>query len=199
MKNEINVSNSTKDLTIIGITLAILIIMAYTPLGMIPMTPVSWSIAHAPIIIIAIVKGPVIGLIVGALFGVMTLIKAVTMPAGPLDLLFLNPLVSILPRALIGLGAYYAYKLFSKLNSVFAIAFGAAVGSLINTVGCLGMIYLLYFNEVVKSAIAVPDSPFASVEALMWFIFTTGGLPEMIVCTVISVIVIKALKKVFRV
>ena len=59
---------------------------------------------------------------------------------------FINPLVSILPRMLIGVIAYYVYKLTIKFTkNVFVSGWiTGVVGSLVNTVGVLGMIYILY-------------------------------------------------------
>ncbi len=192
MKNELNVMKSTKNLAIIGIAIAICVILVYTPLGMIPLPVVSLSIAHVPIIIMAIVSGPITGLIIGAIFGVLTLIKAYTMPAGFLDPCFQNPLISVLPRMLIGLVAYYGYRMFSKLNSYYAIAFGAAIGSMINTIGCLLMIYFLYAKVIIENV----DT---TAEFFIYGVITTYGIPEMLACVIISVIVIKSLKKVFKI
>ena len=59
---------------------------------------------------------------------------------------FINPLVSILPRMLIGVIAYYVYKLTIKFTkNVFVSGWiTGVIGSLVNTVGVLGMIYILY-------------------------------------------------------
>ena len=76
---------STRKLTVTGMMIAITMILAYTPLGIIPLQPVSATITHIPTIIIALLEGPIVGAIIGAAFGIVSLIKALTQPAGILD------------------------------------------------------------------------------------------------------------------
>src|SRR5690554_7708529 len=88
----------TKKLTFMALMLAITLILDLTPLGAIPLGPVSATIIHIPTIITGIILGPIAGLIMGTLLGLVSLLHALTRPATPLDPLFINPLVSVLPR-----------------------------------------------------------------------------------------------------
>ena len=45
---------STRKLTVTGMMIAITMILSYTPLGIIPLQPVSATIVHIPTIIIAL-------------------------------------------------------------------------------------------------------------------------------------------------
>ncbi len=102
-------------LTIIGVLAAISAVLGLTPLGFIPVGPTRATIMHIPVIIAAIIEGPIAGMIVGAMFGVFSMIQAIMNPT-PVSFAFLNPLVSVLPRIMIGVTAYYSYVLFKKLG-----------------------------------------------------------------------------------
>ncbi len=80
---------STRKLTVTGMMIAITMILSYTPLGIIPLQPVSATIVHIPTIIIALLEGPLVGGIVGAAFGIVSMIKAITQPSGILDPCFM--------------------------------------------------------------------------------------------------------------
>ncbi len=185
---------STRKLVLASVMIAITIILAYTPLGLLPIPPINPTILHIPTIIIAILEGPVMGLIVGLGFGLTTLFKAFTMPAMPLDPLFMNPLISVLPRVLIGVGTYCVYALMKyllrrlKIGETVAVVTGAFVGSFINTIGVLGMIYLLYADVIVEKFSM-------NAQKFVIAVATTSGVGEAVVAAIATVAVVLALKK----
>ncbi len=105
-----------RKLTIIGVLGAISIVLGMTPLGFIPVGPTRATIMHIPVIIGAIIEGPVVGALVGLIFGLFSIYQAITAPT-PVSFVFLNPIVSVLPRILIGITAYYTYKGLNSLGS----------------------------------------------------------------------------------
>ena len=103
-------------MTVIGVLSAISIMMSMLPfIGYIPIGPIKATIMHIPVIIGAIIEGPVVGATIGLIFGLTSLWNAITQPV-ILSPLFLNPLVSVLPRILIGIVAYYVYQGVYKLS-----------------------------------------------------------------------------------
>jgi len=98
-----------RKLTIIGVLGAISVVLGLTPLGFIPIGPTRATIMHIPVIIGAIIEGPVVGALVGLIFGLFSIYQAITAPT-PVSFVFLNPLVSVLPRVLIGITSYYTYR-----------------------------------------------------------------------------------------
>ena len=64
---------------------------------------------HIPVIIGAIMEGPVVGGFIGLIFGLFSIYQALTNPT-PVSFVFLNPLVSVIPRILIGIVSYYVYN-----------------------------------------------------------------------------------------
>ncbi|HLR36316.1 MAG TPA: ECF transporter S component [Tissierellales bacterium] len=104
-----------RKLVITGILGGISAILGLTPLGFIPVGLTKATIMHIPVIIGAIMEGPLVGGLVGLIFGLFSMFQALTNPT-PISFVFLNPLVSILPRVLIGIVSYYVYKLFKTLG-----------------------------------------------------------------------------------
>ena len=92
------------------------IVLGMTPLGFIPIGPTKATIMHIPVIIGAIIEGPVVGMFVGLIFGLSSIYSAIAQPT-PVSFAFLNPLVSVLPRILIGITTYYVYKALNKLGN----------------------------------------------------------------------------------
>ncbi|MTI71781.1 MAG: ECF transporter S component [Firmicutes bacterium] len=106
---------SVRKLTIVGVLAAISALLGLTPLGFIPVGPVKYTIMHIPVIIGAIIEGPIVGILVGLMFGIFSIINAV-INFTPISPIFFNPLVSVLPRVLIGITAYYSYVLFKRMG-----------------------------------------------------------------------------------
>ena len=181
---------NTKQIAIIGMLSAISILLGVTKLGFIPIPPVSATIMHVPVIIGAILEGPVVGACIGFIFGIFSIINAMTNPT-PLSFVFMNPIVSVLPRILIGIVSYYFYKLaFIKFSS-FKIALGAIIGSLTNTFGVLGLMYLIYVERYAKIFnMSVP----AARKAILG-IGVANGIPEAILSAAITIPVVTAIKK----
>ena len=105
-----------RKMTTVGILGGISIVLGMTPLGFIPVGPTRATIMHIPVIIGAIVEGPLVGGLVGLIFGLFSMFQAATNPT-PVSFVFLNPVVSVLPRILIGVISYYVYELLNRLGT----------------------------------------------------------------------------------
>ena len=119
---------STRRIVIAGVLGAIAIVLAVTQLGFIPVPNVSGSatIMHIPAIIGAVIEGPIVGVLAGAIFGIYSMLQG-----GPL---FANPLISVVPRLLIGLVAWLTYRGLAKFNQDVAAAAAGVTGTLTNTI-----------------------------------------------------------------
>lgn len=145
---KVNSILSVKKMTIIGVLGGISIILGMTPLGFIPIGPTRATIMHIPVIIGAIVEGPVVGGLIGLIFGLFSIFQAITNPT-PVSFVFLNPIVSVLPRVLIGIVTYYAYKFIKGLGK-------KNIFWLLNLlwVGIIGyLVYGIYINIVEFSSV----------------------------------------------
>jgi uncharacterized membrane protein len=141
---------NTTMLVKVGLLSAITIVMGTTGVGFIPIQPFKLTIMHIPVIIGAMLEGPLAGALIGMMFGLFSIYQNLMNPT-VVSFAFYNPLVSVLPRILIGVSAYYVYKLIARFNESVGVALGAALGSLTNTVGVLGMIYILYLSEYIAA------------------------------------------------
>jgi uncharacterized membrane protein len=133
---------STFDLAVAGIFGALAIVLAFTPLGLIPVpnpTEAATSL-HLPAIVAGILSGPVVGGLVGLVLALSSwyLYGAtfITFTGGNL---LVALLAAFLPRILIGVLAYYAYRSLRRWPTL-AAAVAGLVGTLTNTVGVLGIL-----------------------------------------------------------
>ena len=133
----------TRTIVIAGVLSAISILLGLTRWGFIPwFGGISLTIMHVPVIIGAVLEGPIVGVLIGLIFGVFSLIQAAVAPNGPSDVWFTNPLLSVLPRLFIGPVAWLVWRALRRWPVIGLLAAGIA-GSLTNTVLVLGMIGLL--------------------------------------------------------
>ena len=125
-----------KKIATVGALGALTVLLGITPLGFIRLP---WGLAitllHIPTILGALIIGWPAGLGIGAIFGIFSLIQAASNPVG-LDALFVNPLISVLPRILFGLTVSFIFSLLSKIKilpKTIAASITAVVSTLIHT------------------------------------------------------------------
>lgn len=181
---------TTRQITIVGLLASLSMALGFTGIGYIPIPPFKTTIMHVPVIIGSLLEGPVIGAILGLIFGLSSMFEAVKTP-NPVSFIFLNPLVSVIPRMLIGITPYYMFKIVKKMkNKSISLAIATTVGSFTNTIGVLGMIYLLYLEPYMK-ALGV------SVEAAnkTFLLLAANGFISAAVAIMITVPVVMAISK----
>jgi len=112
--------------------------------------------------------------------------QAATAPKSPLDPLFVNPLLSVLPRMLIGPVAWLVWSALKrwKVIGLFAAGF---FGSYANTVFVLGMFGLLYAKDS-----RVTEVLGDNVWKALGGIALASGAPEAGVAAVVVLIVVAA-------
>jgi uncharacterized membrane protein len=183
---------SVRQITNIGMLSAISIILGSTPLGIIPVPPLGATIMHIPVIIGAILEGPLVGSMIGLIFGVFSLIKSITNPTSPAAFVFMNPIISILPRMLIGVTSYYAYKILKLKSDSIRIGLGALIGSFTNTIGVLSLIALIYLQRYAEALnMSVP-----AAKNLILSIAGLSGVPEAAISVLVTVPVVLIAKKI---
>ena len=162
---------TTRQMAVAGMMGAIAIILGATGLGMFPIPNLTGraTIMHVPVILAAVLEGPVVGAFTGLIFGVYSFLT----PTGAIPA---DPIVRILPRVLIGITAYYSYRALRR-KPVLGLAMAGIVGTLTNTIGYLSLAVLLKYINIYVALAAFPQ---ASV--------------ELVIATVLTVILGKALK-----
>jgi uncharacterized membrane protein len=173
-------------ISILALFAAIIIIQNFVPLlGYIPVGVFVVTTIHITVIIAAIVLGPVDGAIVGGIWGVVDWIKAITLTSSPFsNVVMVNPMVSIVPRILIGLIAGLLVNWLIRINvkQQLSLIMGSIMGSLVNTVLVLSMIYVFFHNgSGVYAAL--------NIKELMPYLLTVAGvhgIPEAIAAGIIA-------------
>lgn len=172
--------------TIRSILIAIIILQDFVPfLGNIPVGPLSITTMHVTVIIAAIVVGPVDGAIIGGVWGILTWVRAFVAPSSPLaPLVMVNPLVSVVPRIMIGLVAGYLYRWLARLSKQprLAMIIAGIAGSLTNTGLVLGAIALFYRTPAVARAYGVNV---AHLLPALETIMATNGLAELVFAAIV--------------
>lgn len=170
----------TRKIVTIGVLGAISVLLGLTHWGFIPwFGGISLTIMHIPVIIGAVLEGPLAGAAIGLIFGLFSLIQAAVAPTGPGDVFFTNPIVSVLPRMLLGPAAWLAWQALKRWPVSGLIAAGLA-GSLTNTV-------------LVLSALALWNYlPWAAVPTVA----VVNGLPEASVSAALTLAVVAAWRQI---
>ncbi len=195
---------TTRRLAVIGMCGAVSIVLQLTPLGFIvlPFSPVRATIMHVPVIIASIAEGPIAGILVGLIFGGFSMYNAAVSPVSPISFVFLDPMVALLPRLLIGVTSYYAYvtikrvlalRLSEKTAAVSASGFAAVIGTLTNTIGVLSAIYLRHVAQFAEGLGIATETVGATIVG----IGVTHGLPEMIVAVLIVIPVVQGVSRLY--
>lgn len=191
--------NSVKKMVITAILSAIIVIMGYTPLGLIPLPTMTATILHIPVVIGAILYGPKMGLVLGTVMGLTTMTKAILAPAGPLDPLFMNPILSILPRALMGILSAYVFIGLKKAlkKPVVNLILTGISASVLNTVLTLGTLAIIYSNAIEQ--ILNELNMAGTVSAFILGIVTTNGVAETVITALAVPPIILALRKTVKI
>ena len=146
---------STHDLAVAGVFGALAIVLAFTPLGLIPVpnpTEAATSL-HLPAIVAGILSGPIVGGLVGLVLAISSwYLYGASFIAFAGGNLLVALLAAFLPRILIGVLAYYVYRTLRRWPALAAGAAGLA-GTLTNSFGVLG---LLVWLGTLPAALLVP-------------------------------------------
>ena len=190
---------NVRKMVIIAMLSGICLFLGLTGLGFIPLPLFKLTILHLPVIIGAIIEGPIVGGSIGLIFGLFSIYQNITAPT-PMSPFFYIPLVSVVPRVLIGVLSYYIYKLIrAKLkNAKIAISITAVCGSLINTIGVLGTIYLLYFKdyaEILISKGSISSNSVGAVTTALLTVIGTNGIAEAVLSALIVTPIVIAIFK----
>ena len=177
----------TRKIVVTAVLAAITIVLGLLPFGgYIPFAGISITILAIPVIIGAILEGPVVGAGIGLIFGLTSLYQAATAPKSPLDPLFVNPLLSVLPRMLIGPVAWLVWTALKRWK-VPGLLIAGFLGSYANTIFVLGMFGLLFARDS-----RVTEVLGANVWKALGGIALASGAPEAAVVAVVVVIVVAA-------
>ncbi len=195
MKNK---TFSTKYLVELALLVAIVLLMAFTPIGYIKTFGLEITLIVVPVAVGAVTLGPLAGAILGGVFGVTSFIQCFGMSAFGAILLGVNPfftfLVCVPTRILEGLLTGYIYKWLrkTKLNANVAVTLANVCCPVLNTTFFMGTLVTLFAGTMREQFGMTKVLPFI-------FAFVgVNGVVEAAVCFVIGAGVSIALKKALR-
>lgn len=181
----------------IGVALmaAVIVLLANTPLGMIQLPVIKATTTHIPVIIGAIILGPLAGSILGGVFGICSMVSNTVAPTllsfafspfmttqgavGAVKAIW----ISVGCRILIGFVSGWLWILLKKikLSDYAALPIVGFVGSMTNTVFVMGSIYLLLAQEYA----AAKNVSITAVFGLIMGTVNVSGLMEAVAAFVL--------------
>jgi uncharacterized membrane protein len=179
-----------------AILAAIVILMAFTPLGYLRVGTIEITFLMIPVVIGAILVGPGSGAVLGAIFGATSFAQAfLGMSPFGAALMAINPfytfILTMIPRILMG---WLVGIIFKKLNQVdktkgkiVSYIIASLSGALLNTVLFVGGLILLFGNsEYIRSF-------GETIITILGVLITINAVVEAIVCMIAGTAITKGL------
>ena len=181
-----NRKKELKKMVLTALFSAIIIIMAFTPLGYIPLGIINATIIQIPVIIGALFCGPKQGAFLGFLFGFTSFLKNTITPAtlsafvfspvlaanmfGAKGVVF-STFICFVPRILVGIIPYFIYKGIKKCSKWKTLNFATAgvVGAFTNTCLVMGSIYILYKDAYAAAQGIEPSAVLGIIAGIIGF------------------------------
>lgn len=200
----------SQSMAILGMFAAIIFLLAFTPLGFVPIPFFGRATTlHIPVIIGSLFLGPKYGAVLGFMFGMASFLVATTQP-GITSFAF-SPfvpvpgtgsgtpwalLIAFVPRIFVGIVPWYVYtglqKLTGKRFVSVAMGISGLAGSLTNTVLVLHFIYFLVWDSWVQAT----NAPMGAYAVILGAIASVG-VPEAVVAAILVAAIGSALKVAF--
>ena len=214
MNTTVTKRSKNANIAIMAMFTAIIIIMAFTPFGMIQLPLIKATIIHIPVIIGGILMGPMGGLYFGSLFGLVSFISNTLTPSA-LSFAF-SPLVAVPgtgagsplallicfgPRILTAITPWLFYAAMKKLMPAMKegvraviLVISGAIGAITNTTLVMGLIYILF-----KGAYAgLKGIPVIEVKSVILGVVAANGIPEAIVAAIVTPVVCMIIFKITK-
>ena len=188
--------HDTKWMVSVALMAAIVVVLANTPLGLIPLPITKATTVHIPVIIGAVLLGPGAGAILGATFGICSMISNTMTPA--LTSFAFSPFlsttgisgvlkaiwVSVGCRILIGLLSGWLWLLLKKIKKkqMLWLAVTGFFGSMVNTISVMGSIYFLFAEQYAQAK----EVAISAVWGLIIGTITISGIPEAIIAAILE-------------
>ena len=205
MKNR---KKDTRWLVSVALLAAIIIVMANTPLGFIPLPITKATTTHIPVILGAILLGPLAGAILGGVFGICSIVVNTFTP-GPTAFAF-SPFMSTTGlsgavkalwvalgcRILLGVVAGWLWIALKKVrvSDWLALPVTGFVCTILHTLMVMGSIFFLFTQQYAQARNVAMEA----VSGLILATVTGNGIPEALLAMVLVTAIGKALLRVNR-
>ena len=187
-----------RSMTQLALLTAITLVLAYTPIGYLPLGPFNVSFLSVPVCIGAVVMGPGVGAFLGLVFGLTSFGNALS--GGSVmgvALMSVSPVgyfvQSVVGRVLMGLCTGLIFRAVRKVDrrGFASYVVGAVSAPLLNTVFYMGLMCLIFYNcDYVQNLVASTGA--ANPILLVLAVVGVQGVIEVLVCGVIGSVISKA-------
>lgn len=191
---------STKQLTVLGLMIAVLVLMSYTPLGYLNIGPLAITFNMIPVAIAAIACGPLGGAVLGAVFGLTSFGQCIGIggvSAMGATLFSISPVLAFIqrfvPRFLDGWFLGYLFRWLRKAtkNTTLAGYITGFLSAFLNTVFFMVALVVLFGNtDYVKNLIGGRN-----IIVFICAFVGVNAICEMISATILTGVISVALKK----
>lgn len=186
-----------------ALLIAIILIMAFTPVGYIRTLGLEITLIVVPVAVGAVTLGPTAGAVLGAVFGVTSFIQCFGMSPFGAVLLSINPIytfvVCVLSRILMGWLTGLLYQVFQKSNPLkkVSVVLANLCCPLLNTLFFMGTLTIFFYQTEYIQGIA---EGMGAGNPLIFVLLFVGvnGVVEAVACFVAGSAISQALNKVVR-
>ena len=188
-----------RELTLLGLLTALLLVMSFTPLGYLNIGPLAITLNMIPVAIGAIALGPTGGAILGGVFGMTSFLQCLGIggtSAMGVATFEIDPLLTFVhrffPRLITGLATGYIFKGVKALSNRTLAGFIAGFSAAFLNTALFMLTLVLFFGNTDYLQTQMNG------KSIILFIVTFVGINavfEMLVSTVVSGMLAKALEK----
>lgn len=174
---------------------AIIILMAFTPLGYLKVGTISITFLPVPVVVGAILVGPLSGAVLGGVFGLTSFAQCFGMDFFGTTLMSINPFLTFIlcmvPRILMGLLVGLIFRALERVDRtrVFSYAVASLSGAVINTVLFVGALVWFFGDSAFLRQFG------NSTLAIIGVLVTINALVEAIASMLAGTVITKALSK----
>lgn len=200
-KKSVPPTTSAQSISKDAMFIAIILLMGLVPqLGYIQVFPwLSLTLMHLPVLLGAYLYGWKKGLLYGLAFGLTSWFVALTRASGALDVLFVYPWISVLPRLFFGFISGLLFQLVKKTPKIYRN--GWAVGGLAALLSCLHTVLVfsdlyLFYPRLIQSYFSSGEPISQGIAITFLAALSLGMIGEASLAALIVPVSAKALRKV---
>lgn len=194
-------NRKTLSMVLTALFIAIIAVMTFIPnVGYINLIVIKATLLHVPVIVGSVVLGPKKGAVLGAVFGITSLIKNTLEPSllsfafspfyqvGEIGGNGWSVVIALVPRILVGVVPYFVFTGVEralknwKARRAAALPLACAAGAFTNTLLVMNLIYFCFQEEFAAAKSIALDAVYTTILSII----AVNGIPEAIVAVVIG-------------
>lgn len=187
-----NRNQKTHTLVQLSLLTAIILVMAFTPVGYLKIGALSISFLMIPVVIGGMILGPKAGAFLGGVFGLTSFFQCFGMDWFGTTLMGVNPIATfitcVVARVLAGLLPGLLFSWMEKIDKtkILSYAITSLSGALLNTFFFVGFLVIFFSRTLMEMQMG--DTVWAVITSLV----TINAVAEAIVCLVVGTAIAKA-------